>query len=130
MNLTIQAFSIISRALTHTEGIIITIQNAFNWNDFATIFTSYIEIWNPEFNLCYRILAPAIKEENLQAFVEGVKIGLTKDQTQYRNQKRGSHYVKFIRTIIRRILKKPYAFFSKPRGEALAFWNAQDFIQN
>ena len=45
--LTIQAFSIISGALTHTEGIIITIQNAFNRNDFASIFTSHIQIRYP-----------------------------------------------------------------------------------
>ena len=56
MCFTIQAFNIISGALTHTETIIVTIQNAFNWNDFATIFTSYIEIWYPEFNFGFKSL--------------------------------------------------------------------------
>ena len=103
MCFTIQAFNIISGALTHTETIIVTIQNAFNWNDFATIFTSYIEIWNPEIIFRYRIFDPLlefiwkINKENLQALVEGVKIvGLTGDQGQYRYQKRESHVVKFI----------------------------------
>jgi len=45
--LTVQAFRIFSRALTHTKGIIITSQNAFNRNDFASIFTSHIQIWYP-----------------------------------------------------------------------------------
>ena len=95
MCFTIQAFNIISGALTHTETIIVTIQNAFNWNDFATIFTSYIEIWYPEFNYGFKPLLWI--KENLQALVEGVKIvGLTGDQGQYRYQKRASHVVKFI----------------------------------
>ena len=117
MNLTIQAFSIISRALTHTEGIIITIQNAFNWNNFATIFTSYIEIWNPEFNFCDRILPLLKNKEDLQALVEGVKIGLTKDQSQYRYQKRESHIVKFLQTT-QRFIKNICEFLTPS-------WNAQ-----
>ena len=64
------------------------------------------------------VFLPLLKnKEDLQALVEGVKIGLTMDQSQYRHQKRESHVVKFLQTT-QRFIKNICEFLTPS-------WNAQ-----
>ena len=72
------------------------------------------------------VFLPLLKNKlDLQALVEGVKIGLAKDQSQYRYQKRESYIVKFLQTTQRFI--KTYANFSHLLGTHKGY---HDFIKN